>query len=288
MSVVVNTNLQSIKAQNLLNSATNSLNTAMNRLSSGLKINSAKDDAAGSTISSKMGVQLSANTVAQNNAQAANALLQTTEGSYDTVFDNIQRIRDLTLQAKNGTYSEKEIQAMQDEVTARMDEIDRISDSSKYSDLQLFGDTTSTNALATKGAVFQIGTNKGDENEIAISNTVFGSIHFSVLTGATDFDLKAMTADPAKFDEAIAQLDTAVDKISANKSLIGATQNRIDSALSNLSIQKENLSSADSLIKDADMAEEASSYTKQNILQQITTSLLSTANSSPSIALSLL
>lgn len=309
MSVVVNTNVASIKTQNLLNSATTKMNTAMERLSSGFKINSAKDDAAGTVISRKMDVQISGNKVAQDNVQSANAMLSTAEGAYDTIFDNIQRIRDLTLQAKNGTYSENEIQAMQDEVTQRMEEIDRISKSSKYSDLYLFQDqndstTNEQTRLARKGATFQVGSNKTDtsagaENTITIggktdAHNIFNKATFSALTGynddVSDFDLIALTQaeDPDAYDEAIQHLDDAITEITARKSSIGATQNRLDTALANLQSQYENLSDADSLIKDADMAEEASAYTQQNILQQLTTSMLGTANQAPSIALSLL
>ena len=133
MAVVINTNVDSLKIQNLLTSSTNKMSQSMQRMSSGLKILSAKDDAAGSVISSRMQVQLNGNKIAQNNVQNGNAMLSTVEGNIDVVLDNVSRIRDLTLQAKNGTYSKEEKQAMQDEVAERVAEIDRISNSSKYS-----------------------------------------------------------------------------------------------------------------------------------------------------------
>ena len=132
MSVVINTNVDSLKIQGILSSSTNKLSQSMERMSTGLKVNSAKDDAAGTVISARMQVQLDGNEIAQKNVQNANALLSTAEGNLDVVQDNLSRIRDLTLQAKNGTYSKEEIQAMQDEVGERMAEIDRVSTSSKY------------------------------------------------------------------------------------------------------------------------------------------------------------
>ena len=163
MAVVINTNLDSIKIRSDLTKATSKMSEAMQRLSSGLKINSAKDDAAGSVISARMKVQLNGNQIAQNNVQNGNAMLSTAEGNLDVVLDNMSRIRDLTLQAKNGTYSDEEIKAMQTEVHERINEINRISESATFSSLRLFGDeqTVGTDklpkGLAEKGATFQVG-----------------------------------------------------------------------------------------------------------------------------------
>ena len=180
MSVVINTNVDSLKIQNLLNSSTVQLSNSMQRMSSGLKILSAKDDAAGTVISAKMNVQLNGNQIAQKNVQNANALLSTAEGNLDVVEDNITRIRDLTLQAKNGTYSESEIKAMQDEVEERIAEINRINDSAKYSDLKLFGGD-----LKDTGVTFQVGADDGVDNTIKAGAELFKSVEFSVLVGRT-------------------------------------------------------------------------------------------------------
>ena len=155
MAVVINTNVDALKIQSILNNATNGLSSSMQRMSTGLKINSAKDDAAGTVISAKMNVQLNGNQIAQKNVQNANALLSTAEGNLDVIEDNISRIRDLTLQAKNGTYSSDEIKAMQDEVSQRIEEIDRINTSAEYSSLRLFG-----GSLKDSGATFQVGFRK--------------------------------------------------------------------------------------------------------------------------------
>ncbi len=298
MAVVINTNVDSIKIQGLLTNSTNGLSQAMERLSSGLKVNSAKDDAAGTVISARMQVQLDGNKIAQNNVQNGNAMLSTAEGNLDVGQDNLSRIRDLTLQAKNGTYTEEEIQAMQDEVTERMAEIDRISTSSKYSSLSLFNDE----GLQQDGVTFQVGADYTENNTISADASIFDKVTFSALTGmAAGFDLTAMNNDPAtpagpgtaekpaagSFAEAVQKLDEALDNITARKSQIGSAQNRLESALDTLTTQYENLSSAKSIITDADVAQEASNFTQQQILQQVSTSLLAQANQAPSIAMSL-
>ncbi|MBQ4646593.1 MAG: hypothetical protein IJB79_04525 [Candidatus Gastranaerophilales bacterium] len=298
MAVVINTNVDSLKIQSLLNGSTNQLSTSMQRMSSGLQILSAKDDAAGTVISAKMDVQLNGNKIAQKNVQNANALLSTAEGNLDVIEDNVSRIRDLTLQAKNGTYSNEEIKAMQDEVEQRIAEIDRISKSAEYSSLKLFGGD-----LGTNGATFQVGSDAGVDNTIKADASLFKSVEFSALTGAKGFDLTKMgsvqygqngKAEPTEvdgdtaFDKAIKALDEAINDITNRKSVIGSAGNRMDSALNTLSTQYENLSSAKSIITDADIAAEASNFTQQQILQQVSTSLLAQANQAPSIALSLI
>jgi flagellin len=461
-------------------------------MSSGLKINSAKDDAAGTVISARMGVQLDGNKICQQNVQNANALLSTAEGNIDIVLDNVSRIRDLTLQAKNGNYSKEEISAMQSEVSQRIQEIDRVSDVSKFSQLQLFGGEE-----LNEGASFQVGTNSGEENVIKVTNddNIFSSIKFNDIlkvsgaidesliggfnietpdalpsnenakdgviyqnaatgsyykkgatnlvqctetgaaisttalptdnTGTTNatvaglaevgkalydattnsykvctsktgdetvttkwadcdengaikvaekptagnmeaglkyvdastgkyytkvdtsvvecdkygnqfkttaqidainnanvddiyfdsdkevyvkftdtnkyevlnedavaytedspFDLTTMTQ--ADFSKALDSLDSAIDDLTARKSSIGSFESRLDSAMNALTTQYTNLTSAKSIITDSDIASEASAYTQNQILQQVSTSLLAQANQAPSIAMSLI
>jgi len=313
MAVVINTNVDSLKIQSLLTNSTSAMSSSMQKMSSGLKILSAKDDAAGTVISAKMQVQLNGNKIAQNNVQNANALLSTAEGNLDVIEENVSRIRDLTLQAKNGTYSSDEIKAMQDEVDQRMKEIDRINNSAEYSSLRLFGEEDTNKApagLAANGVTFQVGADAGTDNTISASNTLFESVKFTALTGMKNFNLQVLAKNnvagtgekavtftnnqPAsgavvadQFDAAIKSLDDAINNITDRKSVIGSAGNRLDSALSTLTTQYENLSSAKSIITDADIASEASSFTQQQILQQVSTSLLAQANQAPSIALSL-
>ena len=282
MSVVINTNVDSIKIQNCLSSSTTKLSDAMQRMSTGLKINSAKDDAAGTIISAKMGVQLNGNKIAQNNVQSANAMLSTTEGNLGVVQDNLTRIRDLTLQAHNGTYSATELEAMQAEVDERIAEIDRVSDSAKYSDLRLFGGD-----LKNNGAVFQVGANGSANDIITASGDIFKSVKFKDVTTEDNFSLQTATASQTAFSSALGNLDKAISDIASRQSKVGSAQNRLDSALDTLTTQYTNLSAAKSVITDADIAQEASDYTNANILQQVSTSLLAQANQAPSIALSL-
>ena len=292
MSVVINTNVDALKIQNILSGATNKLSDSMQRMSSGLKINSAKDDAAGTVISARMYVQLDGNQICQNNIQNGNALLSTAEGNIDVILDNVTRIRDLTLQAKNGTYSTSEIQAIQKEVKERLAEIDRVSNSSKFSQLSLFEDT----GLQTNGITFQVGQNAdtGDktDNIITADKDIFQSVKFSALTdidGAFNLvSIKAGTGSYSNFNVALTKLDDAIDDLSARKSLIGSAQSRLGSALDTLTTQYSNLSSAKSIITDSDIAAEASQFTQNQILQQVSTSLLAQANQAPSVALSLI
>ena len=300
MAVVINTNVDALKIQGLLNNSTNKMSSSMQKMSSGLKITSAKDDAAGTVISAKMQVQLNGNQIAQKNVQNANALLSTVEGNLDVVEDNLAIIIDLTLQDKNGTYSSSEIEAMQDEVDERVAEINRISKSAKYSSLGLFGGD-----LGTSGMTFQVGSDAGVDNTIKAEGALFKTVEFSTLTGTAGkkFDLTSLTngtsvtftsteasaeTGDTDFDVAIRALDAAINDITERKSIIGSAGNRMDSALSTLSTQYENLSSAKSIITDADVAAEASNFTQQQILQQVSTSLLAQANQAPSIALSLI
>ena len=288
MAVVINTNVDAIKIRHILNRATTDMSGSMQKLSSGLKINSAKDDAAGTVIAARMKVQLSGNKIAQNNVQNGIAMLGTAEGNLDVIEENVSRIRDLTIQAKNGTYSDKEVEAMQEEVKERIEEIDRLSNSAKYSGTFLFQDSGAVN--------FQVGANYDENNIITASEDIFKKVTFSAITQAgnqatKNFNLTNLKKDDGSsgidFDEALETLDEALDDITGRKSLIGSSQNRLESALDTLTIQYENLSSAKSIITDADVAEEASLYTQNSILQQISTSLLTQANQAPSVALSL-
>ena len=297
MSVVINTNVDALKVQNILSSATNKLSETMQRMSSGSKINYAKDDAAGVVISAKMKVQLNGNQICQNNVQSANALLSTSEGNVDVVLDNISRIRDLTLQAKNGTYSDNELSAMQKEIDERIAEIDRVSASAKHSEVKLFGDET----LKEQGMKFQVGQNADsgteENNVIKADKSLFKSVEFSQLTGAGGaFNLANIKAGKTEaqgnkfgdFNAALTKLDNAINDLTGRKAVIGAAQSRLSSALDTLTTQYTNLSSANSIIADADIAAEASKFTQNQILQQVSTSLLAQANQSPSIALSLI
>ena len=286
MAIVVNTNVQSIQVQNNLNRVTDAMNTAMERMTTGSKINSAADDAAGLVISKGIEVQTRGTSVAKSNAQSGINLLQTAEGNLSVMQDNFMRIRDLTLQAMNGGQTEDQLQAMQEEAQARLAEIDRIATGAKFNTFDLFGGATHDSADET--VTLQIGTGSdGATNTIEISD-VFNDAHVSTLTGQATFTSAFVGTDLADMQTQLDQLDVAINEISSRRGTIGAVSNRLDSAIEQLDTQYENLSAANSRITDADIATESSNYIKNQILQQASASLLTQANQQPNIALSLI
>ncbi len=279
MAIIVNTNLSSLKTQNNLTKATNSLNQALERMSTGYKINSAKDDAAGLYVATGLETQIRGSKIALTNVATGANVLDTVEGDLETILDNLNRIRDLATQGANGIYDDDALEAMKSEVNARLDEIDRISAASNFNGLQLLDGTTTTMRL-------QVGANADeDANSITIAN-VFAktdSTTLNIKTGAaTAFD----SADAAA--AYIGTIDTAIDEITTKRSAIGAYQNRLDSAQNSLLTTIENTTAAKSTIMDADIAEESAEYTKQRILQQTSATLLVQANQLPSLALTLI
>ena len=200
--------------------------------------------------------------------------------------DNFMRIRDLTLQAMNGGQTDDQLQAMQEEATARLAEIDRIATGAKFNTFDLFGGATHDGADET--VTLQIGTGSdGATNTIEISD-VFNDAHVSTLTGQAAFTSAFVGSDLAAMQEQLDQLDVAITEISSRRGTIGAVSNRLDSAIEQLDTQYENLSAANSRISDADIATESSNYIKNQILQQASASLLTQANQQPNIALSLI
>ncbi len=286
MAIVVNTNVQSIQVQNNLNRVTDAMNTAMERMTTGSKINSAADDAAGLVISKGIEVQTRGTQVAKSNAQSGTNLLQTAEGNLSVMQDNFMRIRDLTLQAMNGGQTEDQLQAMQEEAQARLAEIDRIATGAKFNTFDLFGGETRESDAET--VTLQIGTGSdGATNTIEIAD-VFNDAHVSTLTGQATFTSSFVGTDLTEMQAQLDQLDTAITEISSRRGTIGSTINRLDSAMDQLDTQYENLSAANSRITDADIATESSNYIKNQILQQASASLLTQANQQPNIALSLI
>ena len=286
MAIVVNTNIQSIQVQNSLNKVTSAMNTAMQRMSTGSKINSAADDAAGLVISKGIEVQTRGTQVASDNAQSGINLLQTAEGNLSVMQDNFMRIRDLTLQAMNGGQTDDQLQAMQEEAQARLAEIDRIATGAKFNTFDLFGGETHDSDAET--VTLQIGTGSdGATNTIEIAD-VFNDAHVSTLTGQATFTSAFVGTDLADMQAQLDQLDAAISEISTRRGTIGSTINRLNSAVEQLDTQYENLSAANSRIKDADIATESSNYVQNQILQQASASLLVQANQQPNIALSLI
>ena len=263
---VINTNLLSLTTQNNLNKSQSSLGTAIERLSSGLRINSAKDDAAGQAIANRMTAQIKGMNQAARNANDGISMAQTAEGSLNEINNN--------LQASNGTNSTSDLASLQDEVTARLAEINRVAGKTDFNGIKLLDGTAGTAGVVK----IQVGVNDGDTIDLDLS----GAKADTTTLGVNAIDLKTMTAtDLGTIDAAIAKVDKA-------RSGLGAVQNRFTSAINNLNNTSNNLSAAQSRIQDADYATEVSNMSRAQILQQAGTSVLSQANQVPQTVLSLL
>ncbi len=308
MALTINTNMASIQAQNALNSSTNDLNSSIERMTTGYKINSASDDAAGYAVASLMETKLSSVSVAESNVELGVSLLDTIEGNYEVINDHLQRIRDLTEQAANGTYSTSSLKAIESEITQRLDEIDRVTGNVEYNDMYLLDGTLD------EGVNLQVGITSSINSVITLDSSLFASTASTSLLGITagsapiyntDDVLVNMTTitDKASFAEAaaglsdggtdtandmLAVIDTAMADISDRTTVLGSVSNRLDSASDSLSVQSENLTSSLSIVRDADIAEESSTYVSAQILQSASSTLLATANQTPSIALNLI
>ncbi|WP_445621617.1 flagellin N-terminal helical domain-containing protein [Kushneria sp. Sum13] len=295
MAMVVNTNTLSLTAQQNLNKSQNSLNTAIERLSSGSRINSAKDDAAGQAIANRMTSQVTGLNQASRNANDGISLAQTAEGSLDQINDNLQRIRELTVQAQNGTNSASDVDSIQKEVNQRLEEINRVTESTSFNGTDLFG------SAAEKTFNIQVGANDGEQISIKIgqsngtaSTTVDGWNMYDSGGSNSVASVNGTTrdVDAAGFDvmstDALAQLDAKLKSVDNNRSDLGAVQNRFESAIDNISTTATNLSAARSRIEDADYATEVSNMSKAQILQQAGTSVLAQANQTTQGVLSLL
>ncbi|RWT74461.1 MULTISPECIES: flagellin [Enterobacter cloacae complex] len=271
---VINTNLLSLTTQNNLNKSQSSLGTAIERLSSGLRINSAKDDAAGQAIANRMTAQIKGMTQAARNANDGISMAQTAEGSLNEINNNLQRVRELAVQASNGTNSPSDLASLQDEVTARLEEIDRVAGKTDFNGIKLLNGSAGASGVVK----IQVGANDQDTIDLDLS----GAKADSTTLGVKNINLKSMkSTDLATIDAAIATVDKA-------RSGLGAVQNRFTSAINNLNNTSNNLSAAQSRIQDADYATEVSNMSRAQILQQAGTSVLSQANQVPQTVLSLL
>ena len=280
MAISVNTNLASLTAQKSLAKSTDKLDTAMKRMSTGYRINSSKDDAAGIAVATKLNYKLSSYNVAEGNAQMGSSLMATAESIMSTIQDNLQRIRDLTEQAANGTYGTDSMLAITREVQARMDEITRISESVEYNGKYLL------NGSITEDINLQVGIENNEHSIITLSKDLFAATNASALLGTSDVSDKYQNDTTAR--EFLSNIDSALEGITDRISLIGGIQQRLVSVLEATSTLSEAVTSSLSTLQDADIAEESTAYVKEQILQQISASMLSVANQSPSVALSLL
>ena len=289
MSIVVQTNTLALNSQKNLSKATSSMNQAMERLSTGYKINKAADDAAGLYVASNMTSQIGGSEKARDNANIGINMLQTAEGSLTTIQDNLQRIRDLTVQAGNQVYSAESLAAMQMEVDARLAEITRIADVAEFNGLKLLSHDGSMGDVT-----LQVGANSNAaENTITLTD-VFTDTTVTAAgldVGSSKYEKAFTGGDTNQIANAQAYLsaiDVALETVATKRSKIGAFQNRLNSAIDTLTVNIENLSAARSTIQDTDVAVESSNYIKNQILQQSTTAMLSAANQAPQVALSLI
>src|SRR5918997_1613239 len=267
MSLRIQNNVEAFNAQRQLVHNSERLSKAMERLSSGYRINRASDDAAGLAISEKLRGQIGGLQQAGRNASDAISLVQTAEGALNEVHSMLQRVRELAVQYKNGTLSTNDQTAIQSEVNQLKAEIERIGTDTEFNGTKLL------NSAST--VTFQVGA--ADSQSITVSTISVGQQVVS-----NTFTLTATGASN------IAEIDPAINNVSAARATFGAVQNRLEHTVSNLASYQENLTASESRIRDADMAQEMVQFTKLQILQQAGTSMLAQANQAPQSVLSLL
>lgn len=322
MAVVIKTNMESIIVRQNLNSATKSLDTAIERMTTGYKINSASDNAAGYSIADSWVTKIGSLDIAAQNASMGKDMLSTTEENYSLLTGHLQRIRDLTEQAANGTYGSVSLKAMQSEVKARLEEISRIANNAEFNGIKLM-----SGAISTAGVDLQVGLDATGDSVINLASTIFANSTVSGLFKSNTAFMNIVKKDNNNQDvtsinspegytalaaafvglkktadgnyiiqtesgyqakDTLAAIDQALKDIDSRVTSLGAAQNRVDSAISSIDVRSTNLTSSLSTLRDADVAVESSNYIQAQILQQASATLLATANQAPSIALSLI
>ena len=272
----INTNVMALNASNMLAGNQSGVQKSINKLSSGLRINSAADDAAGLAISEKMRSQIRGLNQAESNAQDGISLIQTAEGALQQTTDILQRMRELVIKAENsGVLSDEDKIAIDTEMTELSGEIDRIAKSTSFNGKTLL-DGKYTGETGKLKLNFKVGANtlKEDTLEVTIGNM-----------DATTLKVKNLKADDV---DVLGTIDAAIQTVSAQRAKLGAAQNRMEYAIESITVTAENLTSAESRIRDVDMASEMVNFTKNNILQQSAMAMLAQANQQPMQILSLL
>jgi flagellin len=276
--MAINTNIASINSTRNMTTTGRNLNNSIQRLSSGLKINSASDDAAGIAVSEGLNAQVRGFQQGMENANEAIALLQTAEGSYNSISDIMIRMRELAVQGASDTLTDKERAYLNTEFEDLTNEITRISDVAEYNGIQLL---TGTSGAAADGAmVFQVGTR----------NTVNDQIKITLKDqDSTALGIEALGVDNlANAQASITTIDDAIDQLATDRATLGSKVNELTSSVDNLAVTIENLSAANSQIKDADLAKESADFTKHQVLMQSGVAMLSQANGISQMALRLL
>ena len=273
MASVINTNINSLNTQRNLSASQSSLATSMQRLSSGMRVNSAKDDAAGLAIATKMDSQVRGMNVAIRNSNDAISFAQTAEGGLSKISDSLQRMRELAVQAKNGTNTTGDQANLDTEYQELAKEVTRVSGNTNFNGV---------NTLKGGAKDFQVGTANAAGDKITITGTdMTAQADLTASTGGS-------ITDAAAASTAIDNIDKALTAVTKERSIYGASQNRFEAVISNLQVSAENQSAAKSRIMDTDFAAETANLSRANILQQAGTAMLAQANSSPNGVLALL
>lgn len=275
MAQTINTNLNSINAQRNVAGSSMAMNVAMQRLSSGLRVNGAKDDAAGLAISERMNAQVRGMGVAIRNANDATSLAQTAEGATGKIGDALQRMRELAVQSANGSNNAGDRDNMQTEFAELQAEVSRLVDGTKFNGQALLDGSVAS-------FTFQVGASTSAQDTITVTSSDLSTTD----TAVAALDISGATAAGAT--AAIDALDTAIDDVTTARASFGATQNRFESVIANLQVASENLTAARSRIVDADFAVETAAMSRASILQQAGTAMVAQANQQPQQVLQLL
>jgi flagellin len=280
MALVVNTNVAALNAQRNLTTSQIALNKSMQRLSSGLRVNSSKDDAAGLAISDRMTSQIRGLNQAARNANDGISLAQTAEGALQETTNLLQRMRELAVQSANDTNTPADRSSLDAEFQSLISEITRISQNTAFNNRTIL---TGSYANTGSGFIFHVGANANQVISVTIAGASAGAIGSGTLRVAS-----LTISNRASSNGAISVLDAAISDVDIMRGDLGAVQNRMESTIANLNNVAENLTAARSRILDADIAQETSAMTKNNILQQAGVSILAQANQTPQLALQLL
>ena len=282
MPQTINTNLASLNAQRSLASSQGSLATSMARLSSGLRVNSAKDDAAGLAIAERMNAQVRGMNVAIRNANDGISYAQVAEGALSKVGDSLQRMRELAIQSRNATNTSADQMSLQKEFKELQTEVQRVLDGTTFNGATVF--TRSDNIEFQVGA----GTTSNDRVAITITEALNANTDMAAVTGTAEIGSATGPMDGTAIDAVVGALDAAIDVINTQRSVWGATQNRFEAVISNLQVSVENQSAARSRIMDADFAAETANLSRAQILQQAGNAMVAQANQLPQQVLKLL
>ncbi|MBO3143420.1 flagellin [Dermatophilus congolensis] len=271
MGLQINTNVAAINSYRNLTSTQGAMQTSLERLSSGLRINRAADDAAGLAISEKLRSQVNGLNQAQSNAQDGVSLIQTAEGAMNESHSILQRMRTLAVQSASDTNTDSDRAQIQKEITALVSELDGIASRTQFNGMTLADGSFS-------GKTLQIGANAGQTMMVSITNISASALNVSSVNLSTQ----------ATAASALSTIDAAINTLSGTRADLGALQNRLDHTIKNLGVSAENLAASESRIRDTDMAKEMTSFTRSQILQQAGTAMLSQANQSSQGVLRLL